>query len=90
MTNRVLALSLILGLFAAAPLAGEAQPAKVARVGVLLFGTPETDAFFSIRRGLSGLGYVEDRTSSSSIATRKESPSGSPTWRTTSSVRSPT
>ena len=59
MTNRVLALSLILGLFAAAPLAGEAQPAKVARVGVLLFGTPETDAFFSIRRGLSGLGYVE-------------------------------
>ena len=61
MTNRVLALSLILGLFAAAPLAGEAQQAKVARLGVLLFGTPETDAFPSIRRGLSALGYVEGR-----------------------------
>ena len=61
MTNRVLALSLTLGLFAAAPLVGEAQSAKVARIGVLLFGTPDTDAFFSIRRGLSALGYAEGR-----------------------------
>ena len=42
----------------AAPLA-EAQQAKVARLGVLLFGTPDTDAFPAIRRGLSALGYVE-------------------------------
>ena len=38
-----------------------AAAAKVARLGVLLFGTPDTDAFSSIRRGLSALGYVEGR-----------------------------
>jgi putative tryptophan/tyrosine transport system substrate-binding protein len=43
----------------AAPFAAEAQQAKIARVGVLLFGTPDTDAFPVIRRGLSALGYVE-------------------------------
>jgi putative ABC transport system substrate-binding protein len=43
----------------AGPLPGKAQQAKVARVGVLLFGTPDTDAFPVIRRGLSALGYVE-------------------------------
>ena len=43
----------------AAPLAAEAQQAKVARLGVLLFGTPDTDAFPVIRRGLTALGYVE-------------------------------
>jgi ABC-type uncharacterized transport system substrate-binding protein len=43
----------------AAPPAAEAQQAKVARVGVLLFGTPDTDAFPAIRRGLAGLGYME-------------------------------
>jgi ABC-type uncharacterized transport system substrate-binding protein len=42
----------------ATPLA-EAQQSKVARLGVLLFGTPDTDAFPVIRRGLSALGYVE-------------------------------
>jgi putative ABC transport system substrate-binding protein len=46
----------------AAPLAAETQPAaKVARLGVLLFGTPDTDAFPAIRRGLGALGYVEGR-----------------------------
>ena len=45
----------------AAPLAAEAQPAKIARLGVLLFGTPDTDAFPVIRRGLGALGYVEGR-----------------------------
>jgi putative ABC transport system substrate-binding protein len=45
----------------AAPLAAGAQPAKIARLGVLLFGTPEDDAFPAIRRGLSALGYVEGR-----------------------------
>jgi putative tryptophan/tyrosine transport system substrate-binding protein len=43
------------------PLAGAAQPAKIARLGVLVFGTPETDAFPAIRRGLNALGYVEGR-----------------------------
>jgi putative ABC transport system substrate-binding protein len=43
-----------------APDAGEAQ-AKISRLGVLLFGTPDTDAFSAIRRGLSALGYVEGR-----------------------------
>ena len=45
----------------AAPLVAEAQQAKIARLGVLLFGTPDTDAFPAIRRGLSALGYVEGR-----------------------------
>ena len=44
----------------AAPLVAEAQ-AKIPRLGVLLFGTPDTDAFPAIRRGLSALGYVEGR-----------------------------
>jgi putative ABC transport system substrate-binding protein len=38
-----------------------AQPAKSARVGVLVFGNPETDSFPIIRRGLAALGYVEGR-----------------------------
>ena len=46
---------------ACAPLAGAAQPPKLVRLGVLVFGTPETDAFPAIRRGLSALGYVEGR-----------------------------
>jgi putative ABC transport system substrate-binding protein len=45
----------------AAPRAAEAQPVKIARLGVLLFGTPDTDAFPVIRRGLGALGYVEGR-----------------------------
>jgi putative ABC transport system substrate-binding protein len=44
-----------------APLAAEAQQARIPRLGVLLFGTPDTDAFPVIRRGLSRLGYVEGR-----------------------------
>jgi ABC-type uncharacterized transport system substrate-binding protein len=45
----------------AAPIVGEAQQPKIARLGVLLFGTPDTDAFPAIRRGLGALGYVEGR-----------------------------
>ena len=41
--------------------AAAAQPPKVARVGILLYGTPETDSFPVIRRGLVRLGYVEGR-----------------------------
>jgi len=45
----------------AAPLAAGAQQAKIARLGVLLFGTPDTDTFPAIRLGLGALGYVEGR-----------------------------
>jgi len=46
-----------------APPVGHAQPAaKVARIGVLLFGTPGTDPSLSaLREGLRELGYVEGR-----------------------------
>ena len=47
-----------LGLLAR-PLSAKAQQAKLARLGVLLYGTPDTDAFPVIRRGLAALGYVE-------------------------------
>jgi putative ABC transport system substrate-binding protein len=47
----------------AVPHLAEAQPApKVARIGVLLYGTPETDPnFAAFRDGLRDLGYVEGR-----------------------------
>jgi putative tryptophan/tyrosine transport system substrate-binding protein len=45
----------------AAPLPATARQGKIARLGVLLFGTPDTDAFAAIRRGLGALGYVEGR-----------------------------
>jgi putative ABC transport system substrate-binding protein len=52
----------VLGLLAAPPLM-EAQPApKMARIGVLLYGTPDTDPnFAAFRDGLRDLGYVEGR-----------------------------
>ena len=55
--------ALLTGAFASAvaPRLAEAQQAKTARLGVLVFGTPETDAFPVIRRGLAALGYVEGR-----------------------------
>jgi putative ABC transport system substrate-binding protein len=55
--------ALVAGVIASAvvPRAAGTQPAKVARLGVLVFGTPETDAFPVIRRGLARLGYVEGR-----------------------------
>jgi len=47
----------------ATPVAGEAQPAgKIYRVGVLLFGTPDTDPNLpSFRAGLRDLGYIEGK-----------------------------
>ena len=47
----------------AAPHTAESQPAgKVARVGVLLYGTPNIDPNFpAFRDGLRDLGYVEGR-----------------------------
>jgi putative ABC transport system substrate-binding protein len=55
--------ALLAGVIASAivPRAVGAQPVKVVRLGVLVFGTPETDVFPVIRRGLAGLGYVEGR-----------------------------
>src|SRR5215813_6544108 len=50
---------------AAMPLAAQAQRAgrPAPRVGVLLYGTPETDPNYgSFRRGLRELGYVEGQT----------------------------
>ncbi len=58
-----LIVTLVLGILLA-PLATEAQqPAKVARVGVLLFSTPQADPQLgSFRQGLRDLGYVEGQT----------------------------
>jgi len=57
---------LLVGLAAllAAPLPADAQPAaKVARLGVLLFGTPESEANLpAFRRRLTELGWVEGKT----------------------------
>ena len=53
--------ALLAGAVAIVPRAARAQPAKIARLGVLVFGTPETDSFPIIRRALAGLGYVEGR-----------------------------
>jgi ABC-type uncharacterized transport system substrate-binding protein len=66
MTNTTIARLISLGaalLLATAPLALHAQPAgKVARLGVLLFGTPATDPnLASFVAGLRDLGYVEGR-----------------------------
>ena len=56
-----LAVALFSLVLLAAPLVAEAQQVKIVRLGVLLFGTPDTDAFPAIRRGLGALGYVEGR-----------------------------
>jgi putative ABC transport system substrate-binding protein len=58
MDRRRFLLTSLVGAFVA-PLAADAQQAKIARLGVLLFGTPDTDAFPVIRRALGALGYVE-------------------------------
>jgi len=51
------------GSMLAAPLAAEAQqPGKVPRLGVLLYGTPESDPnLAAFRQGLGDLGYVDSR-----------------------------
>ena len=53
----------VVGSLLAAPLVVEAQQGgKIPRVGVLLFGTPETDPSLpSFRAGLGDLGYAEGR-----------------------------
>jgi putative tryptophan/tyrosine transport system substrate-binding protein len=58
-------IALLLGAAAAWPLAARAQRSDkpAPRVGVLLYGTPETDPNYgSFRRGLRELGYVEGQT----------------------------
>jgi ABC-type uncharacterized transport system substrate-binding protein len=57
-------LGAVTGGLLAAPLAAEAQQAtKIPRVGILLFGTPDTDPSLpSFRAGLRDLGHVEGKT----------------------------
>ena len=57
--NRREFLALLGGAAAARPLAARAQqPAKMRRLGVLLYGTPQADPQMeTIRRGLRELGY---------------------------------
>jgi putative tryptophan/tyrosine transport system substrate-binding protein len=57
-------LGMIAGCLLAAPRAARAQSAtKIPRVGVLLFGTPDTDpSLKSFRAGLRDLGHVEGKT----------------------------
>jgi putative ABC transport system substrate-binding protein len=65
MVRHIVRAACVLLLSVGAPLpAALAQPAaKVPRVGVLLFGTPDTDPNLrSFRSGLRDLGYVEGRT----------------------------
>jgi hypothetical protein len=49
--TRVVSMVMLIVAALAAPLAAEAQQPKIARLGVLLFGTPDTDAFPAVRRG---------------------------------------
>jgi putative ABC transport system substrate-binding protein len=61
MERRTFMSGVTLGLLAA-PLAAEAQPSKVPKVGMLLYGTPQADPNLAdLRRSLRDLGYVEDR-----------------------------
>jgi putative ABC transport system substrate-binding protein len=55
-------ISTLAGSLLAAPLAAVAQPSKVPKVGMLLYGTPQADPNLAdLRRSLRDLGYVEDR-----------------------------
>ncbi len=46
----------------AAPLAPEAQPARISRIGVLNGDFPNSPCLEALRRGLRELGHVEGRT----------------------------
>src|SRR2546428_10697124 len=54
-------LALVPGGLLAAPLAAEAQPARVYRVGVVLQGGPYLGAVDGLRKGLTELGLEERR-----------------------------
>jgi ABC-type uncharacterized transport system substrate-binding protein len=62
-TDRRTFLGMLAGGVATTPLAAHAQQrARVPRLGVLLFGTPETDPnLLAFRQGLTELGYLESR-----------------------------
>ena len=60
MPRRAFVVAITGGLLAAPFATGaQGQQKKIAHLGVLLFGTPDTDSFPVIRRGLGALGYVE-------------------------------
>ena len=61
--NRRTFLGILTGGLLAAPLAAGAQPSKVGKVGILLYGTPQADPNLAdLRRSLRDLGYIEERT----------------------------
>ena len=63
----------------AAPVSLDAQPVKIARVGLLLPSEDFTTTFLpGFRQGLRELGYVEDEPSLWSCAPRTDEPTGSP------------
>ena len=53
--------TLSIGLLAA-PLAAEAQPTKVPKIGVLLYNSPQTEPLGPLLEGLRVLGYVDGKT----------------------------
>ena len=60
--NRRVFIGTVAGGLLAAPLAIGAQPSKVAKVGILLYGTPQADPNLAdLRRSLRDLGYLEER-----------------------------
>ena len=63
MTLRAIARVALVCAFLSAPLATEAQPGKVPRIGVIAGESPnKSDCVDALKRGLGELGYVEGRT----------------------------
>lgn len=63
MGTRLIGSAVVVALLGAALSAGAQQPARIARVGVLLFGSPEGDPNLrAFRQGLAQLGHVEGKT----------------------------
>ena len=88
MKATVLLALLVLGILVA-PFRTDAQPAgKVYRIGRLSAGSPSLESKAreeAFRQGLRELGYVEGQNLVTETATRRGAPSGSPTWRPSSS-----
>jgi hypothetical protein len=80
-------LLLLAGAMAAAP-ALRAQQKAMPVIGYLISGSPGPNApsVAAFRQGLSETGYVEEKTSRSNIAGRREAMIGYPHWLPTSSA----
>ena len=60
--DRRVFLGTLAGGLLATPIAIGAQPSKIAKVGILLYGTPQADPNLAdLRRSLRDLGYLEER-----------------------------